>query len=100
MAGIGGDGAAVGEDAHGCKSGENGAVYEARRGEETEPPVYDDEDGGGIDVGDGQNDEAHRQRPAETTQVLGFLGHRKGAEAPAFSAKRRRLREKKRERDE
>ena len=60
-AGIGGYGAAVGEGAHGGEGGENGAVYEARRGDEAEPPVDEDEHGGGVDVRDAQNDDAHRQ---------------------------------------
>lgn len=75
---IGGNGGAVWGDTDGGDGGENDSVDDPRGREKAEPAVNEDEDGGEVNVGDGQNDDAHWEREHEATVVvvvLRFLGH-------------------------
>jgi len=68
------DGGAVGDDADGGERSEDRGVHDPRGGEEAEPAVDEDEDGGDVNVCDGQNDDAHREREGEGLPLVG--GHR------------------------
>ena len=50
------------EDARDGHGRENDGVYDPRRGHETEPLIYEDEDGREVYVCDRQNDDAYGQR--------------------------------------
>lgn len=68
------DGEGIVEDAQDGEGGEDGGVHDARGSHQTEPRVYEDEDGGEVDVGNGGDNDEYGEREGESPQ------HRRGCD--------------------